>query len=250
MKILVAVKRVIDPYVKIRVKSDHTGVETQNVKMAMNPFDEIAVEEAIRLKEQGKATEIILVSIGDNTVVDTLRAGLALGADRAIHIETTLTTTPLIIAKAIKHIALQEQCQLILLGKQAIDGDNSQTGPMVAGLLDWPQASFASALQWQENELRVTCEVDGGLATVRLQLPAVVTTDLRLNTPRYASLPNIMKAKAKPLQTIPLTDLGISTQAQTTRQTVTPPPTRKAGVKVQSVAELVDKLRHEAKVIP
>lgn len=250
MKILVAVKRVIDPYVKIRVKADNSGVETQNVKMAMNPFDEIAVEEAIRLKELGKATEVILVSVGDKTVVETLRVGLALGADRAIHVETDLQLTPLIIAKILKNIALKEQAELIFLGKQAIDGDNSQTGPMLAGLLNWPQASFASKLVLEEPELTVTCEVDGGLETVALHLPAVVTTDLRLNTPRYASLPNIMKAKSKPMDVISLASLGIPTKTQTTQLEVVTPPTRKAGIKVNSVQELVDKLRNEAKVIP
>jgi electron transfer flavoprotein beta subunit len=250
MKVLVAVKRVVDPYVKVRVKADNSGVETQNVKKAMNPFDEIAVEEAIRLKEQGKATEVVLVSVGDKTVVETLRVGLALGADRAIHVETDLELTPLIIAKILKHIALKEQTQLVLLGKQAIDGDNSQTGPMLAGLLNWPQASFASKIVLEGEELTVTCEVDGGLETVAVRLPAVVTTDLRLNTPRYASLPNIMKAKSKPVDVILFPSLEISPKIQTTQLEVVTPPPRKAGIKVNSVQELVDKLRHEAKVIP
>jgi electron transfer flavoprotein beta subunit len=251
MKVLVAVKRVIDPYVKIRVKPDNTGVETQNVKMAMNPFDEIAVEEAIRLKEQGKASEVILVSIGDKTVPETLRAGLALGADRAIHIETDSNQlTPLQVAKALKAVIEQEQPQLVLLGKQAIDGDNSQTGPMLAALLNWPLASFASTIDCQAPQVTVTCEIDGGLQTVAVELPAVITTDLRLNTPRYASLPNIMKAKTKPLATIALTSLGISLQSQVQTLSITPPPERKGGIKVTSVQELVQKLRNEAKVLP
>lgn len=249
MKVLVAVKRVIDPYVKIRVKPDHSGVETQNVKMAMNPFDEIAVEEAIRLKEQGIASEVIVVSIGDKSVQETLRTGLALGADSAIHVETDQTFSSLTIAKIIKQIAQQTDVQLVLLGKQAIDGDNAQTAPMLAALLDWPLASFASKITLSSQQCEVTCEVDGGLQTVSLTLPAIVSTDLRLNTPRYASLPNIMKAKTKPLTMIPFSSLGITAQSEITVTQVTPPPVRKAGIKVSSVKELVEKLRHEAKVL-
>lgn len=250
MKVLVAVKRVIDPYVKIRVKADHSGVETQNVKMAMNPFDEIAVEEAIRLKEQGIASEVIVVSIGDKSVQETLRTGLALGADSAIHVETDQAFSPLTIAKILKQIAVKTEAQLVLLGKQAIDGDNAQTAPMLAALLDWPLASFASKISLNNSQAEVICEIDGGLQTVALTLPAIISTDLRLNTPRYASLPNIMKAKTKPLTVIPFNTLEISAQMQTTITQVTPPPVRKAGIKVGSVQELVQKLRHEAKVLP
>lgn len=249
MKVLVAVKRVIDPYVKIRVKSDHTGVETQNVKMAINPFDEIAIEQAIRLKEQGIATEVILVSVGDKSVQETLRAGLALGADSAIHVETDKICTSLTIAKVLQHIVEQTAPQLILLGKQTIDNDNSQTGPMLAALLDRPAASFASEIKVEGQQCVVTCEVDGGLQTVSVTLPAVITTDLRLNTPRYASLPNIMKAKTKPLTLLSFDSLNLAIQDQVKVLEVTTPPARKGGVMVQDVRELLKKLREEAKVL-
>ncbi|NNM60115.1 MAG: electron transfer flavoprotein subunit beta/FixA family protein [Legionellales bacterium] len=249
MKVLVAIKRVIDPYVKIRVKQDHSGVETQNVKMAMNPFDEIAVEEAIRLKEKGLVEEVIVVSIGDKSVQETLRTGLALGADSAIHVETDQLFSSLLIAKILKQMVQKTGSQLIILGKQAIDSDNAQTGSMLAALLEWPLASFASKIMLQGDKCQVTCEVDGGLQTVELTLPAVITTDLRLNTPRYASLPNIMKAKTKPLTVIPFNSFDISPNMDMHTIDVSPPPVRKAGIKVASVQELVEKLRHEAKVL-
>lgn len=249
MKILVAVKRVIDPYVKIRVKSDNTGVETQNIKMAMNPFDEIAVEEALRLRESNHASEIIVVSIGNTTTQETLRHALALGADKAILIRTDHSLESLNIAKILKKIIEQEQPSLVLLGKQAIDGDNNQTPQMLASLLNWPQATYASKVTVQDNALQVTREIDGGLETIKVQLPAIVSTDLRLNEPRYASLPNIMKAKSKPLTIIELDDLGLSLKQHIEVLKVSAPITRSGGVKVGSVAELLDKLQHEAKVL-
>jgi electron transfer flavoprotein beta subunit len=249
MKVLVPVKRVIDYNVKIRLKSDGSGVETANVKMSMNPFDEIALEEAIRLKEAKVATEIIAVSIGPQKSQETLRTALAMGADRAILVKTDIGIEPLTVAKILKHIADQEKPEIIILGKQAIDDDANQTGQMLAGLLGWPQGTFASKLVPADGSLRVTREVDGGLQTVLLKLPAVVTTDLRLNEPRYASLPNIMKAKNKPMAEIDATILGLDLEPRIRIVKTQEPGGRKAGVKVASVAELVAKLRDEAGVI-
>lgn len=249
MKILVAVKRVIDPYVKVRVKSDHSDVETQNVKMSMNPFDEIAVEEAIRLKEKGVASEIIAVSIGSAQNQETLRHALALGADRAILVSTDNQYCSLTIAKILHQIVLRNEPDLVLLGKQSIDGDNNQTPQMLAALLDWPQATYASKLDVNGNEIQVTREIDGGLEVLQLKLPAVISTDLRLNEPRYASLPNIMKAKRKPFEQIELTSLGLPLRAHVEVLSVKPPAARSAGIKVASVPELVDKLQNEAKVL-
>ena len=249
MKILVPVKRVIDYNVKIRVKSDNTGIETANVKMSMNPFDEIAVEEAVRLKEKGIATEIIIISIGNDSVQETIRTGLALGGDRGIHIATDAIIQPLAVAKLIKAIADAEQPRLIILGKQAIDDDSNQTGQMLAALLGWPQGTFASKLEIQGNETIVTREVDGGLSTVALNLPAIVTTDLRLNEPRFATLPNIMKARSKPIAKKTPDELGVDASPRLSVLKVEEPPKRKGGGKVKSVEELVDKLKNEAKVI-
>lgn len=249
MKILVAVKRVIDPYVKIRVKTDQTGVETQNVKMSMNPFDEIAMEAAIRLREQGLASEIVAVSVGNETSQETLRHALALGADKAILVACDSNPCSLNVAKILHQIASQEQPQLILMGKQSIDGDNNQTPQMLAALLKWPQATFASDLVLAGNTLQVTREVDGGLETLALTLPAVVSTDLRLNEPRYASLPNIMKAKRKPLDIISLDSLGLALKDHIEIVSVKAPLVRSAGVKLDSVEALLDKLRNEAKVL-
>lgn len=249
MKILVPVKRVVDPYVKIRVKSDESGVETQNVKMAMNPFDEIAVEEAIRLMESGVATEIVLISIGDTSCQETLRHGLALGASRALLIETEKTLLPIHIAKVIAHVVADEQPNLVIMGKQSIDGDNNQTPQMLAGLLDWPQATYASKLDIDSGKLLVTREIDSGLETISVTMPAIISTDLRLNEPRYASLPNIMKAKKKPFQSIPLHELGIELRDHTRQLKVKAPATRIAGEMVNSVDELIEKLKNEAKVL-
>jgi len=249
MKVLVAVKRVIDANVKVRVKGDGTGVETANVKMAMNPFDEIGVEEAIRLKEAGKATEIVAVSCGVQQCQETIRTALAMGADRGIHVQTDVELQPLAVAKLLKAVVAKEQPQLVILGKQAIDDDSNQTGQMLAGLLGWPQATFASKLAPDGGALTVTREVDGGLETVKLKLPAVITTDLRLNEPRYASLPNIMKAKKKPIEALTPDQLGVDPAPRLKVLKVVEPPKRKSGVKVKTVAELVDKLRNEAKVI-
>lgn len=249
MKIIVAVKRVIDPYVKIRVKSDNSGVETQNIKMAMNPFDEIAVEEALRLREQNWATEVVAVNIGDDSSQETLRHALALGADRAILVKTSRTLESLNIAKILKKIVEDEKPALVLMGKQTIDGDNNQTPQMVAALLNWPQATYASKLNVNGNTLEVTREIDGGLETISVQLPAVVSTDLRLNEPRYASLPNIMKAKRKPLDVIDLETLGLDLKQHIEILKVNAPSTRSGGIKVDSVAALLDKLQHEAKVL-
>lgn len=249
MKVLVAVKRVIDFNVKVRVKSDHSGVETTNVKMAMNPFDEIAVEEAVRLKEAGKVTEIVAVSMGPTAVQETLRSALALGADRAIHVQSDVELQPLAVAKLFKAVVEQEKPQLVILGKQAIDDDSNQTGQMLAALLDWPQATFASKIVINNNKAEVTREVDGGLETVAVQLPAIITTDLRLNQPRYASLPNIMKAKQKPMATLTPEQLAVDIKPRLTTVKVEPPAARKGGIKVESVVELVDKLHNEAKVI-
>ncbi len=249
MKILVPVKRVVDYNVKIRVKSDQSGVELANVKMSMNPFCEIAVEEAVRLKEKGIATEIIAVSVGPAQSQETLRTALAMGADKAILVQTDASPEPLAIAKILQKLVGQENPQLVILGKQSIDGDNNQTGQMLSALLGWPQATFASKVEKDSDSLKVTREIDGGLETLAVKLPAVVTTDLRLNEPRYASLPNIMKAKQKPLTTVTPADLGIDITPRVTTLKVSEPSARKAGIKVKDVAELVDKLKNEAKVI-
>ena len=249
MKVLVPVKRVIDYNVKIRVKADGTGVETANVKMSMNPFDEIAVEEAVRLKEKGTASEVVAVSIGPAQAQETLRTALAMGADRAIHVQTDVETQPLGVAKALKALVDKEQPQLVVLGKQAIDDDANQTGQMLAALLGWAQGTFASKVEPGAGTVSVTREVDGGLETVELRLPAVVTTDLRLNEPRYASLPNIMKAKKKPIEAVSPADLGVDMTPRLTTLKVVEPARRKAGIKVGSVDELVDKLKNDARVI-
>ncbi len=243
MKLLVPVKRVIDYNVKPRVKADGSGVDLANVKMSMNPFDEIAVEEAIRLKERGVATEIIAVSIGPAKAQETLRTALAMGADRAILVSTDQDVEPLGVAKLLAKIAAEEQPGMIILGKQAIDDDSNQTGQMLAALLGWPQGTFASKVEVDGEAVNVTREVDGGLETVRLNLPAIITTDLRLNEPRYASLPNIMKAKSKPLAQKSPADYGVDIAPRLTTLRVTEPPKRTAGVKVGSVDELIDKLR-------
>jgi electron transfer flavoprotein beta subunit len=249
MKVLVPVKRVIDFNVKVRVKADGSGVELANVKMAMNPFDEIAVEEALRLKEAGKASEVVLVSVGEAQVADTIRAGLAMGADRGILVKAEGRLESLAVAKALRAVVAREEPGLVILGKQAIDDDCNQTGQMLAALIDWPIATFASRVSIDGDTATVTREVDGGHETVRLTLPAVVTTDLRLNQPRYASLPNIMKAKKKPIDEISAADLGVDTAPRLTLVKVSEPPARRAGVKVGSVAELVDRLRNEAGVL-
>jgi len=249
VKVLCAVKRVVDYNVKIRVKGDASGVETANVKFSMNPFDEIAVEEAVRLKEAGKASEIVAVSIGPAACQETLRTALAMGADRAILVQTDAETQPLAVAKLLKALVDKEQPQVVLLGKQAIDDDSNQTGQMLAALLGWPQGTFASKVAPGEGVLTVTREIDGGLEAVELKLPAVVTTDLRLNEPRYASLPNIMKAKKKPLDTVTPDALGVDVAPRLKTLKVSEPPSRKAGVKVPDVAALIDKLKTEAKVI-
>lgn len=249
MKIVVAVKRVVDYNVKIRVASDESGVDLNNVKMSINPFCEIAVEEAVRLKEAGKADEIVVVSLGVKECQETLRSALALGADRAILIETEDELQPLAVAKLLQSVAEKEQPDLIILGKQAIDDDSNQTGQMLAALMDLPQGTFASKVELEDGGVKVTREIDGGLETVALTLPALITTDLRLNEPRYAKLPNIMKAKKKPLEVIPVADTGVDISPRLQTLKVTEPPVRQAGIKVASVAELVEKLRNEAKVI-
>jgi electron transfer flavoprotein beta subunit len=249
MKILVAVKRVIDYNVKVRVKADRTGVETANVKMSMNPFDEIAVEEAVRLKEAGVATEIVAVSLGVQQCQETIRTALAMGADRGIHVVTDVELEPLAVAKLLKAVCDKEQPQLVIAGKQAIDDDSSQTGQMLAALLGWSQGTFASKVKIDGGKADVTREVDGGLETVTLKLPAVVTTDLRLNEPRYASLPNIMKAKKKPIESTTPADLGVDVAPRLVTLKVEEPPKRQGGKKVGSIAELVDKLKNEARVI-
>jgi electron transfer flavoprotein beta subunit len=249
MKILVPVKRAVDKDVKIRVKADGTGVELGNVKMSMNPFDEIAVEEAIRLREAGKATEIVAVSIGPAQASETIRTALAMGADRGILVKAEGTVEPLAVAKILKAIAAAEQPGLIIMGKQAIDDDCNQTGQMLAALLGWPQGTFASKVTLDGEAIMVTREVDGGLQTVKLKMPAIVTTDLRLNEPRYASLPNIMKAKKKPIDEKTAADYGVDVKPRLEIVKTTEPPQRKAGVKVKTVAELVDKLRNEAGAI-
>lgn len=249
MKILVPVKRVVDYNVKVRVKADQTGVELANVKMSMNPFDEIAVEEAVKLKEAGVATEIVAVSIGVTQCQETLRTALAMGADRAILIETSEDVQPLAVAKLLKAVADKESPQLVVLGKQAIDDDSNQTGQMLAALLGWSQATFASKVVVNGAEAEVTREIDGGLETINVKLPAIITTDLRLNTPRYATLPNIMKAKKKPLDVMTPDALGVNVAPRLKTLKVSEPPKRKGGVMVPDVAALVDKLKNEAKVL-
>lgn len=249
MKVLVAVKRVIDFNVKVRVKADNTDVDLTNVKMAMNPFCEIAVEEAVRLKEKGVATEVVVVSIGPKVAQEQIRTALALGADRGIMIETDEKLESLTVAKLLKAVVEKEQPQLVILGKQTIDSDNNQTGQMLAALTGMPQGTFASKVEVSGNKVSVTREIDGGLRTLALELPAVVTTDLRLNEPRYASLPNIMKAKRKPLDVTTPAELGVAVKSTLSLVKVTPPAERKAGIKVASVEELVAKLKNEAKVI-
>ena len=249
MKVLVAVKRVIDYNVKIRVKSDQTGVETANVKMSMNPFDEIAVEEAVRLKESGTAEEVVAVSMGTQQCQETIRTALAMGADRGILVQSDDELQPLAVAKLLKTLVDKENPDLVIVGKQAIDDDSNQTGQMLAALLGWAQGTFASELKFSNSKLDITREVDGGLQTLSLAMPVVVTTDLRLNEPRYASLPNIMKAKKKTIDTVTPDELGVDAAARLTTLKVTEPPARQAGVIVESVAELVDKLKNEAKVI-
>ena len=249
MKVIVAVKRVIDYNVKVRVKADGSGVETANVKMSMNPFDEIAVEEALRLRESGKASEIIAVSIGVQQCQETIRTALAMGADRGVLVQTDADLEPLAVAKLLKAVVEREQPGLVIVGKQAIDGDNTQTGQMLSAMLGWSQGTFAFKLEFEGDGLKLTREIDGGLETLALRLPAVLTTDLRLNEPRFASLPNIMKAKKKPIDTFTPADLGVDVTPRVKVVKVVEPPRRAAGVKVASVAELVQKLRNEAKVI-
>jgi electron transfer flavoprotein beta subunit len=249
MKILIPIKRVVDYNVKVRVKSDGTGVETSGVKMSMNPFDEIAVEESVRLKEKGVATELVAVSMGVAQCAETIRTALAMGADRGILVETDVGLEPLAVAKLLRALVEREQPKLVILGKQAIDDDMNATGQMLAALLGWPQGTFASKLTIEGETATVTREIDGGLETVVLNLPAIVTTDLRLNEPRYASLPNIMKARKKPIATMKPADLGVDPAPRLTQIRVSDPPKRQAGKKVGSVAELVQKLKTEAKVI-
>ncbi len=249
MRVLVPVKRVVDYNVKIRVKADSSGVELANVKMSMNPFDEIAVEEAIRLKEKGIATEVVAVSIGTKASEETLRTALALGADKAILVTVDGVIEPLAAAKILAKVAAQESVNLVIAGKQAIDDDANQTGQMLAALLGWPQATFASKVEIAGEEAVVTREVDGGLMTIAVKLPAVITTDLRLNEPRYAKLPDIMKARSKPLTTLAVADLGVDTTPRLKVSKVVEPAKRKAGIKLADVATLVDKLKNEAKVI-
>jgi len=249
VKILVAVKRVVDFNVKVRVKSDNSGVETANLKMSMNPFDEIAVEEAIKLKEAGSATEIVAVSMGPAACQETLRSAMAMGADRAILVQTDVELQPLAVAKLLHAILKKENPQLVILGKQAIDDDSNQTGQMLAALANLPQGTFASKVKLSGDGVEVTREIDGGLETVALKLPAIITTDLRLNTPRYVTLPNIMKAKKKPLETMTPESLGVDVKPRLKTLKVQEPPKRKPGAKVADVKELVAKLRSEAKVI-
>lgn len=249
MKILVAVKRVVDYKAAIRIKSDGSAVDTANVKMSLNPFDEIAIEEAVRLKEKGLAKEIVVVSIGNDAVQEILRTGLAMGADRAIHIKTDNEVQPLAAAKLIKAVAQQESPQMILLGKQAIDTDNNQVGQMLAALLNWPQGTFASKLEFHDDGVSVTREIDGGLETLFLKLPAVITTDLRLNEPRYISLPNIVQAKRKPLNVIAIESLNVTVTPTVKTLKVAMPEKRRAGVKLENAADLVKRLKNEAQVI-
>ena len=249
MKILVPVKRVVDYNVKVRPLSDNSNVDLNNVKMAVNPFCEIALEEAVRLKESGKATEVVAISVGKSDSQEQLRTALALGADRATLIETDSILEPLAISKVLQKVAEDEKPDLIILGKQAIDGDNNQTGQMLAALLDYPQATNASELVIEESSVKVTREIDGGLQTLELNIPAIITTDLRLNEPRYASLPNIMKAKKKELNIIPVADIGVDVDPRSELLSVELPPSREAGIIVETVEQLVDKLKNEAKVI-
>ncbi|MSQ87549.1 MAG: electron transfer flavoprotein subunit beta/FixA family protein [Alphaproteobacteria bacterium] len=249
MKVLVAVKRVVDYNVKVRVKADQTGVELANVKMSMNPFDEIAVEEAVRMKEAGKVTEIVAISIGPTACQETIRTALAMGADRGILVQTDAELQPLAVAKLLKALVAKENPQLVVLGKQAIDDDSNQTGQMLAALLGWPQGTFASKVAMDGDKASVTREVDGGLETVSLKLPCIVTTDLRLNEPRYASLPNIMKAKKKPIETIAPEALGVDVAPRLVILKVEEPAKRKGGVKLPDIPTLIDKLRNEAKVL-
>lgn len=249
MKIIVAVKRVVDYNVKIRVKSDNTGIETANIKMSMNPFDEIAVEEGVRLRERGVAEELVAVSVGPKQSQETIRTALAMGADRGIHIQTDEEIEPLSIAKLLKEIAEKEKPNLFILGKQAIDDDSNQTGQMLAALLGWSQGTFASELSLDTSNANVVREIDGGLETVKLKLPAIITTDLRLNTPRYASLPNIMKAKKKIIDELTPSDLNVDISPRIITLKVVEPSSREAGVIVEDVVELIDKLKNEAKVI-
>jgi len=250
MKVLVPVKRVIDANVKIRVKTDHSDVEKTNIKMSINPFDEIAVEEAIRLQEAGTLSEIIAISIGSKQSQDTLRTALAMGADRAIHIQTDAKLHPLEIAKLLKAVTEKENVELVLLGKQAIDGDNGQTGQMLAALLDWPQGTFASKIEIDVGQVYLTREVDDGLETLKFALPAVITTDLRLNEPRYASMPKIMKAKKKPLEVFSPDELGIDITSKLKTIRIDEPAQREAGMLIANVTQLVEKLKNEEKVIP
>ena len=249
MKVLGPIKRVVDYNVKVRVRSDGSGVETANVKMSMNPFDEIAVEEAIRLKEAGLASEVVVVSCGVTACQETLRTGLAIGADRALLVESEVELQPLAVAKLLQAVCVREAPGLVIMGKQAIDDDSNQTGQMLAGLLGWPQATFASKLKLADGRAQVTREVDGGLETVSIRLPAVVTTDLRLNEPRYVTLPNIMKAKKKTLDVLKPAELGVDVSPRLKTLKVEEPPVRKAGIKVADVQALIDKLKNEAKVI-
>lgn len=249
MKVLVPVKRVIDYNVKVRVKADETDVDLANVKMSMNPFDEIAVEEAVRLKEKGIVTEVVAVSCGPAACQDTLRSAMAMGADRGILVESNDELQPLAVAKLLKAVCEKENPSLVICGKQAIDDDSNQTGQMLAALMEWPQATFASKVELAGDKVTVTREIDGGLETLAMSLPAVVTTDLRLNEPRYATLPNIMKAKKKPLDTMAADSLGVDTQPRLKTIKVSEPPKRAGGVKVADVADLLNKLRNEAKVI-
>ena len=249
MKVLVPVKRVVDYNVKVRVKSDQSGVDTANVKMSMNPFDEIAVEEAMRLKEKGVAQEVFVVSCGTAQCQETLRTAMAIGADRAALVQTDVELQPLAVAKLLQALVQKEKPELVILGKQAIDDDANQTGQMLASLLDWPQATFASKVEVADGVATVTREVDGGLETLALKLPAIITTDLRLNEPRYVTLPNIMKAKKKPLDVLSPEDLGVDVTPRLKTLKVVEPPVRSAGVVVPDVATLVDKLKNEAKVI-
>ncbi|MFA7667843.1 MAG: electron transfer flavoprotein subunit beta/FixA family protein [Burkholderiaceae bacterium] len=249
MKVLVPVKRVVDYNVKVRVKSDHTGVDIANVKMSMNPFDEIAVEEATRLKEKSTVSEVVAVSCGVAQSQETLRTAMAIGADRGILVQTDVELQPLAVAKLLKALVDKEQPQLVILGKQAIDDDANQTGQMLAALLGWPQATFASKVEVDGDKVQVTREVDGGLETLSLSLPAIITTDLRLNEPRYVTLPNIMKAKKKPLENVTPEDLGVDVAPRLKTLKVAEPPARQAGIMVPDVATLVDKLKNEAKVV-
>ena len=249
MKILVAVKRVIDYNVQVRVKDDGTGVVTDNVKMSTNPPDDNAIEEAVKIKETGKAKEVVAITIGDDKAQETVRKALAVGADRGIHVKVDGIVEPLAVSKILKKIVEKENPDLVFMGKQAIDDDCNQTGQMLAAILNWPQATFASKIEVKEKSLEVTREIDEGLETIEVNIPAIVTCDLRLNEPRYASLPNIMKAKKKPLEQLNASDLGVDTKARIEQIKVEEPPKRKAGIKVASVSELVQKLKNEAKVI-